>query len=85
LDDILCGNTGDSPPYLFINQLSLCLPILVRDKNEPEGIYYPVVPKKKFQVLVFLCVIHLIKDLKVHAAHAFIIKLKNDIGFLQIN
>ena len=69
-DDILRRHTGDPAPDLLIDLLSNRLPVLVADIDEPERVHHAIVPEKELEILVFVCVIHLVKDLEVHATHS---------------
>lgn len=69
-DDILRCHSGNPAPDLLIDLLSNRLSVHVADIDEPECVNHTIVPEEEFKVLVFVCIIHPVKNLKVHAIHS---------------
>jgi hypothetical protein len=69
-NNVFCRHPGNPSPDPFVDFFCSGLAELLSDIDEPEGIDYPVMPEKKFKVLLFIGISHRIKDSKVHFAHA---------------
>jgi len=55
---VFCRHGGDPAPNLLIDIFSDRLAEFISDRYKPEGVYYPVMPEKKFEILVFFLIIH---------------------------